>query len=92
MHRASMVRSLHVALLDPSRELRAESENFEAYRQLRKILGCLVNLTRMLMEVHIAFKWHEYNWMHALSAHMPGSLKVFMIRVRSIHPQMTSLS
>lgn len=92
LHRASLVNTLHVALIDPSREVRAESENREAYRRLGNILGRLTNLTRMLMEVHIALKWHEYNWMQALSAHMPESLKVFMVRVRSIHSKMTSPS
>lgn len=82
LQQTSLMHTLHVQFTDTSSEALARPLNKDAYRQLEQIFPHLVNLTRVLVEVHIGFNWEEYNWLGNWLLAMPDSLRVCMIRVR----------
>lgn len=79
--RCSLVRTLRVELIDPSGGFQVVNRNMEAYRKLGDILRHLSCLKRLLMEVYVGTKLHEYSWIQNLVTSFPKSLHVFMIRV-----------
>ena len=85
--RCSLVRTLRITLAEHSRAARVESFHRGAFLDLFQILPQLVNMDRVMFEVHVLSKLIEYEWLARCATILPKSVKVFIINVRPISAQ-----